>query len=55
MTEQTTKLTIEQAGAPAPLVTLDEAVARVDAGAVLVDVRSDAGRAAAGVLTQIRG
>jgi len=51
MTEQTTKLTIEQAGAPAPLVTLDEAVARVDAGAVLIDVRSDAGRAAGGVLS----
>ena len=44
MTEQATQLTIEAAGALAPLVTPDQVVARVDAGAVLVDVRSDAGR-----------
>ena len=51
MTEQATQLTIEAAGALAPLVTPDQVVAKVDAGAVLVDVRSDAGRAAAGVLS----
>ena len=51
MTEQATQLTIEAAGAVAPLVTPDQVVAKVDAGAVLVDVRSDAGRAAAGVLS----
>jgi rhodanese-related sulfurtransferase len=42
MTEQATQLTIEAAGALAPLVTPDQAAARVDAGAVLIDVRSAA-------------
>ena len=51
MTEPTTRLTIEQAGALAPLVTQEQAVARVDAGAVLIDVRGAAGRAKAGVLS----
>ena len=44
------ELTIEQAGAPAPLVTAAQGVERVAAGALLIDVRSDAGRAAAGPL-----
>ncbi|WP_433278598.1 rhodanese-like domain-containing protein [Pseudonocardia xinjiangensis] len=40
--------TLEEAGALAPLVTAAEAARRVDAGALLVDVRSAAGRAGAG-------
>lgn len=45
-----TELTIEQARALAPLVTAEEAVARVTAGALLIDVRSAAGRSTAGEL-----
>jgi rhodanese-related sulfurtransferase len=39
------ELTIEQAAALAPLVSPQEATVRVAAGAVLIDVRSAAGRA----------
>ncbi len=45
-----TELTIEQAGALAPLVTPSQGKERVAAGALLIDVRSAAGRAAAGPL-----
>jgi rhodanese-related sulfurtransferase len=45
------ELTIEQARALAPLVSPEEAAARVADGAVLIDVRSAAGRSAGGVLT----
>ena len=41
-------LTLEEAGALAPLVAPDAAAQRVAQGAVLVDVRSDAGRATTG-------
>ncbi|CAM5781016.1 rhodanese-like domain-containing protein [Cellulomonas persica] len=41
-------LSLEEAGALAPLVAPDAAARRVQAGAVLVDVRSDAGRATTG-------
>lgn len=44
------ELTIEQARALAPVVTPEQAAARVAQGAVLIDVRSAAGRAAAGTL-----
>ena len=40
--------TLEEAGALAPLVTPTEAAKRVEGGALLVDVRSAAGRAGAG-------
>jgi rhodanese-related sulfurtransferase len=43
-------VTLEEAGALAPLVAPNEGAARVAAGAVLVDVRSAAGRAAAGTV-----
>jgi len=43
-------LSLDEAGALAPLVAPTEAAARVEAGAVLVDVRSDQGRATTGVL-----
>jgi rhodanese-related sulfurtransferase len=43
-----TDLSLEEAGALAPLVSPEEAAARVGAGAVLIDVRSEAGRAANG-------
>ncbi|GCE77136.1 rhodanese-like domain-containing protein [Cellulomonas biazotea] len=43
-------LTLDEAGALAPLVTPAQAAAAVAAGAVLVDVRSDAGRATTGAL-----
>lgn len=42
------ELTLEQAGGLAPLVTPAQAAERVAAGAALIDVRSPAGRAAAG-------
>lgn len=42
------ELSLEEAGALAPLVAPGAAARRVQAGAVLVDVRSDAGRAATG-------
>ena len=45
------ELTIEEARALAPLVSPQQAAARVAQGAVLVDVRSAAGRASAGALT----
>jgi rhodanese-related sulfurtransferase len=45
-----TELTIEQAGALAPLVTAEDGRARVAAGAVLIDVRSEAGRLSGGEL-----
>jgi rhodanese-related sulfurtransferase len=45
-----TELTVEQANDLAPLVTPTEAAHQVDAGAVLIDVRSAAGRAAAGTI-----
>jgi len=41
-------LTLEEAGALAPLVDPTDAAARVAAGAFLVDVRSEAGRARTG-------
>ncbi|GAA3806892.1 rhodanese-like domain-containing protein [Cellulomonas soli] len=41
-------LSLDEAGALAPLVTAQAAAVRVQAGAVLVDVRSEAGRAATG-------
>lgn len=50
----TEDITQDQARALAPLVTADEAVARVAAGAVLVDVRSDAGRAQDGAAAAAR-
>ncbi|GCD21559.1 hypothetical protein CTKZ_31210 [Cellulomonas algicola] len=43
-------LSLEDAGALAPLVTPADAAERVAAGAVLVDVRSDAGRARTGAI-----
>ncbi|AEE46542.1 rhodanese-like domain-containing protein [Cellulomonas fimi] len=43
-------LSLDEAGALAPLVSPGEAAERVAAGAVLVDVRSDAGRATTGSL-----
>lgn len=43
-------LSLEEAGALAPLVTPEAAARRVQAGAVLVDVRSDAGRATTGAI-----
>lgn len=43
-------LTLDDAGALAPLVSPADAAARVAAGAVLVDVRSDAGRARTGAI-----
>lgn len=43
-------LSLEDAGALAPLVTPADAAARVADGAVLVDVRSDAGRARTGAI-----
>jgi len=43
-------LTLEQAGVLAPLVSPAQAAALVEAGAVLVDVRSEAGRLSAGAL-----
>ena len=46
-----TELTIEEAGALAPLVTAVDGEARVAAGAVLIDVRSEAGRRAGGELS----
>jgi rhodanese-related sulfurtransferase len=50
----TEDITQDQARALAPLVTAGEAVARVAAGAVLVDVRSDAGRAQDGAAPAAR-
>ena len=44
-------LTLEEAGALAPLVSPAAAAALVEAGAVLIDVRSAAGRLSAGALT----
>jgi rhodanese-related sulfurtransferase len=44
------ELTIEQAGALAPLVTASEGAERVAAGAVLIDVRSETGRQTGGEL-----
>jgi rhodanese-related sulfurtransferase len=44
------ELTLEQAGALAPLVTAAEGAARVAQGAVLIDVRSEAGRRSGGAL-----
>ena len=44
------ELTIEQAGALAPTVTAQQAAAKVADGAVLIDVRSEGGRATAGPL-----
>lgn len=46
-----TELTVEQANELAPLVTPQQAAAKVTTGAVLIDVRSAAGRASAGALT----
>jgi len=43
-------LTLEEAAALAPTVTPGDAADRVAAGAVLVDVRSDAGRASTGAI-----
>lgn len=43
-------LTVEEAGALAPLVTPAQAAAIVEAGGVLIDVRSETGRRTAGVL-----
>ncbi len=43
-------LTLEEAGALAPLVDPTEAAARVSDGAFLVDVRSEAGRARTGAI-----
>lgn len=48
------ELTLEEAGALAPLVTAQDAARRVADGAVLIDVRSDAGRAEAGELPGAR-
>lgn len=45
-----TDLDLDQAGALAPLVTARDAAARVARGAVLVDVRSEAGRVANGTI-----
>lgn len=44
------ELTLDEAGGLAPLVSPAEAADRVDAGAVLIDVRSEAGRLSAGPL-----
>lgn len=44
------ELSLEEAGALAPLVTAAEAAARIDDGAVLVDTRSAEGRAADGTV-----
>ena len=44
------ELTLEQAGALAPLAAPRQAAERVAAGAVLIDVRSAAGRSSAGAL-----
>ncbi len=45
-----TELTIEQATALAPALSAPEAAAKVKSGALLVDVRSEGGRASAGSL-----
>lgn len=45
-----TELTLEQASALAPTVTAVQAAAKVAGGALLVDVRSEAGRTSAGSL-----
>lgn len=45
-----TELTIDQAGALAPTVTATQAADKVRGGALLIDVRSEAGRASAGPL-----
>src|SRR6476619_6037464 len=47
-TAPATELTLDEAGALAPLIDPREAAARVAAGALLIDVRSEAGRTAAG-------
>ncbi len=47
-------LSLEEAGALAPLVGPAEAADRVAAGAFLIDVRSDAGRASAGTIPGAR-
>ncbi len=44
------ELTIQEAGALAPTVTPQQAAARVAQGALLIDVRSEGGRATAGPL-----
>ena len=43
-------LTLAEAGSLAPLVSPSQAAALVESGAVLIDVRSDAGRLSAGAL-----
>src|SRR6478672_2937406 len=43
-------LTLQEAGALAPLVSPAQALALVEAGAILIDVRSDAGRLSDGAL-----
>lgn len=49
-TAPATDLSLEEAGALAPLVTPQEAAARVAEGALLIDVRGDAGRAEHGTI-----
>lgn len=49
-TAPATDLSLEQAGALAPLVTPQQAADRVARGALLIDVRGDAGRAEHGTI-----
>lgn len=49
-TAPATELDLAQAGALAPLVSPQEAAHRIEQGAVVIDVRSDAGRANDGLL-----